>query len=295
MAYLFLSSIGSWFSNNYIRILITTLILVISYVIYYLIAKVIGKKEKKGRINHETAKNLKNIIKISVAILAFTAITLQYQEVLEPFASVWTVAGGTVLGFAAINTIGNLIAGLIVILTKPFAVGDRIKYKGRLADVQEIKLVYTLLEDIDGVKISVPNQKLLKEEIENYGKDMIIRREIFFTAGYDDMPKRVKKVIIGATKSFKPILKFPEPRVDLVDFLDYAVKYRLIVFINNSKIIPKFDHQLRESVFYECRDNGIDLSTPMMVDTKLQSKENTSIPPKTRKYSKKNEGEKTDD
>src|SRR6056297_2974168 len=106
MQQILLNSVSDWFSRNYIRIIITSLIFAVSYAIYFLLAKAISKKEKKSRINHETAKNLKNIMRITMAMLAFTALTIQYQESLQPFASVWTVAGGTVLGFAAINTIG---------------------------------------------------------------------------------------------------------------------------------------------------------------------------------------------
>jgi len=271
-----LEDIGDWFVKYYPSILITIFITAVFYLIFYLAKKQILRIKNKGRINEGTSKSFTNLVKIACIILGLTAIGIQYREELGMFANVFSVAGGTVLGFAAINTLGNLIAGMIVMMTKPFAVGDRIEYKGRLADVKEIKLIYTVMEDIDGVKISVPNQKLLKEEIKNYGKDKILRREIFVTPGFDVEPGIVEEALIEATQEFKSILKFPEPRVDLYEFQDFAIKYRLIVFINNSRIIPKFDHQLRRQVFFTCRKRGVDLSTPHIIIN--PSKENKYKP-----------------
>ncbi|MGM0469415.1 MAG: mechanosensitive ion channel domain-containing protein [Promethearchaeati archaeon] len=182
------------------------------------------------------------------------------------FTGLITVSAGTVIGFASMNTLGNLIAGIIIIAIKPFKVGDRIYFLERIADVIDIKLIYTLLEDVDGVRISVPNQKLIKEEIQNFGSHKILRREIFITPGYGVDPRLVEKALIGAAEKFDNILQYPKPRVDVYEFLNNAVKYRLIVFINNSKIIPRFDYQLKKAVYYICEDYKIDIRTPTLIE-----------------------------
>ncbi|NIO38168.1 mechanosensitive ion channel, partial [Candidatus Bathyarchaeota archaeon] len=66
-----------------------------------------------------------------------------------------------IIGFAAINTIGNAIAGLIVMTSRPFEVGDRIFFEGQFADIVSIDLIYTKMVTLDNVLISVPNQELL--------------------------------------------------------------------------------------------------------------------------------------
>lgn len=71
------------------------------------------------------------------------------------------LAGGTIIGFASMNTIGNVIAGTIVLISKPFKIGDRILFNKQFADVVPIDLIYTRMKTLDNVLISVPNQQLL--------------------------------------------------------------------------------------------------------------------------------------
>jgi small-conductance mechanosensitive channel len=254
-----------FFNENIVPIIIAIVVIVLSYLVFLLIKREINSLAQKKKIDNTTAKNMTNMIKIFLIAVDLTIISLQFIETLGIFMGVFTAAGGTIIGFAAINTLGNLIAGVIIMFGKPFKVGDRIKFKDRLADVVNIKLVYTILEDIDGVTISVPNQKMLKEEIENYGTDKVLRRQIFGTAGYDTEVELVEKAFLEGAAEVGNILQFPEPRVDVFEFLDFAIQYRLIVYINNSKIIPKFDFDLRRAVLKSCKKYGVDLSTPTII------------------------------
>lgn len=270
-----------WFIDNLLPVIYAIITIVILYIFFLFIRKQINRLKKKERFDQTTAKNLVNVLRIAILFLGLIVLSVIFVEAIGVFAGVFTVAGGTIIGFAAMNTIGNIIAGLIVMISRPFEVGDRIMYNNKLADVIDIKLVYTVLKDIDGVIISIPNQKLLKTEIENYGKDRVLRREVFITAGYEVDPRQVETALLEAAKKFQNILKYPEPRVDLYDFLDFAVKYRLIVYINNSKIIPKFNHDLRKAVYYSCKDYKIDLSTPSLImSLGTKSNKDNKTPPK---------------
>jgi small-conductance mechanosensitive channel len=274
------------FRTNVLGILIITLTLIIGVLFFYFIKKQINKQKEKERIDESTAKNLETLSKISVIFIIFIVLTIEIVQLYGTeefgiFGTALATATGTVLGFAGINSLGNLIAGIIIMVSRPFVVGDRINYKGKIADVVDIKLIYTILEDINGVRISIPNQNLLKEEIENYGRRKILRREIFITADFGEDPRHVETALLEAAEKFGNILKFPEPRVDIYEFLDFAIKYRLIVYINNSRLIPKFDHDLRKAVYYSCRDYKIDISTPTLI-SQFQTPEafkKTSPPP----------------
>lgn len=264
----------TWFNENIVPFLISFITVIVGYIIYYLIKKQISRLERKEKFDKTNAKNLISLLKIFVSIIIITLLSIQFSETFSIYAGIFTVAAGTVIGFAAMNTLGNVISGLIIMVSKPFKVGDRIQFKQRLADVIDIKLVYTVMKDIDGVIISIPNLQLLKGEIQNYGQDRIIRRNIKISVGYEIDPRLVEKALLDAAGKFKNILKFPEPRVDLYDYLDYAIKYRLIVFINNSKIIPKFDYDLRKAVYYSCHDFKIDLKTPSLIKSVTNGEKN---------------------
>lgn len=272
-----LDQMAGWINENFSPILFSILTVIISSILYMIIKKQVSRLKRKEKITETNAKNLLSLLKIAIYIIVLIVLSIQFTELFGTLAGVFTVAGGTIIGFAAMNTIGNIIAGLIVILSRPFEVGDRIKYLDRLADVVDIKLVYTVLKDVDGVIISVPNQELLKTEIKNYGKDRILRRKIYANIGYDAELETVEKALLEAASKFKTILKFPEPRVDVYELGDFAVKYRLIVYVNNSKILPKFNHDLRKEVLLTCRKYGLDLSTPSLIKS-VETNPNKDVP-----------------
>jgi len=262
----FFQNIADFFIANIGPFITAGLTIFIAYLIYYVIKKQINRLQKIERIDESTAQNMLRLCRLVIFILVLTLITIQFAETLSLFAGLITVSAGTVIGFASMNTLGNLIAGIIIIMSKPFKVGDRIYFSEKIADVVDIKLIYTVFEDIDGVRISIPNQKLLKTEIQNFKQHKILRRAIFITAGYNVDPRLVEKASLETVERFSNVLKYPQPRVDLYDFLDNTIKYRIIVFINNSKIIPKFDFQLRKAIYYAFEDYKIDMRTPVLIE-----------------------------
>jgi len=190
---------------------------------------------------------------------------MQFSEGIALITTMFTIIGGTILGFAAMNTLGNMIAGIIIMVSKPFNVGDRIIFKQKLADVIDIKLVYTELKDLDEIKISIPNQNLLSNEIQNLGENNIIRREVTVTPGFDVDREKVEKVLLIAAKKVQEVLEDPEPYVWINKFQNYAVEYKLFVFINDLKNLPRIESDLHKIVFDECNANDIDISTPLLL------------------------------
>ncbi|MFO8018336.1 MAG: mechanosensitive ion channel family protein [Promethearchaeia archaeon] len=280
LAQTILEDIADWFTINILPFGVSIATLLISYVIYLIIKNSIQRLAKKGFIIKNTAKNLISLIQILIITIDFIVISIQFGETFGFLAGILTAAGGTIIGFASINTLGNLIAGLIIMTGKPFEVGDRIMFIGKLADIIKIKLMFTILEDINGVTITVPNQKMLKKEIENYGKNKVLRREVKITADYDTDPDKVEKALLEAAEGFNNILQFPEPRVELYEFDDYAIIYRLLVYINNSKIIPNFDYDLRKAVFLSCKNYGVEIRTPTLIQRVGSDKKKNENPEK---------------
>jgi small-conductance mechanosensitive channel len=253
------------FLSYLIPIIISGLVVIFGYIFYIIIRRQISKLTKREKIAEETAGNVIKIIRYIIILIIATGILMQFTETLGLITALFTLVGGTILGFAAMNTIGNMIAGFIVMFSKPFSVGDRIYCEGKLADVIEIKLIYTVLQDLDHVKISVPNQKLLLTEIENYGKNEIIRRHVTVTPSFDEDRKKVEKTLIEAGKSVPFVLEEPEPYVWINSFKDYAVEYKVFVFIDNIAELPHIESNLHKAVLDACKNNNIDISTPLLL------------------------------
>jgi small-conductance mechanosensitive channel len=74
---------------------------------------------------------------------------------------------GVIVGFASQRTLGNFVAGLLIAITQPIRLGDRVTYDGDQGVVEEIGLTYTLIRALDGDRIVVPNEKLASDSIRN--------------------------------------------------------------------------------------------------------------------------------
>jgi len=74
---------------------------------------------------------------------------------------------GVIIGFASQQTLGNFVAGLLIAITQPIRLGDRVSYAGTDGVVEEIGLTYTLIRAVDGTRLVVPNNKLASDPIVN--------------------------------------------------------------------------------------------------------------------------------
>ena len=254
-----------WFSSYLIPILISILAIIIGYILYFIIKKQLLNLAKREKLERNTALNIIKAVKYLIFLVIISAILIQFAESLGLITALFTLVGGTIIGFAAMNTLGNMIAGFIIMLSRPFNVGDRILIGGRIADITEIKLIYTIMVDLDNVKISIPNQKLLEQEIVDLGKKNIIRRHISITPGFEEDRKKVEDTLLIAAKKIPEVLEDPQPYVWINSFQSYAVEYRLYVFINDIKNLPLIESNLHKVVLDTCKEHNIDIRTPLLL------------------------------
>lgn len=256
----------NWLISNLLSFIISLVALLIGFIILLLAKREIRRMAKKHKLEERTAKNLIRIIKIIIYLVVFSAIISQFAESLGLITALFSLVGGTIVGFAAMNTLGNMIAGLIIFISKPLVVGNRIVYEGIMADVIEIKLIYTILEDLDGVELHIPNQKLLSEKIVNFKENgNIVRRSVKVTPGFDEDANKVEEALLEAATKVNELLEDPSPYVWINRYLDYAVEYTLYVFIDDIKNLPFIDSKLHKAVLKTVKEKGIDISTPLLL------------------------------
>ena len=261
----FTGSIIEWLNQNTGNVLYSAAASIVLYIFYRFSKKQIERLGREGILDETASFVLKRVFQwgSSLAFVAF--VIAQFGIKIDLVAGLLVLAGGTVIGFAAMNTLGNAIAGLIIMTSRPFRIGDRVLLDGQFADVEEINLIYTRMVTTDNVSVSIPNQKLLQTEIENYGKDSLLRRQFSVTAGYDEDPVRVKQALLESASDVEGVLASPEPYVWITDFQSYAVEYTLYIYIKDAKSILRIDASVRAAIFESCRRHGIDISTPTII------------------------------
>lgn len=264
----FLDAIGAWCLANMPNIVFSFLAIIVGYIIIKLVAREIKSLRNQKKLEEHAAYTLNRILRWVTFVAVFSIILAQFGITLGVVSGLLTILGGTIIGFAAINTLGNMIAGLIVMTSRPFKVGDRIFFNGQFADVKAIELIYTKMVTLDNVLVSIPNQELLKAEIDNYGKKSVVRRGCSITPGYEVASEQVETALLEAANrlvELKDALKEPKAYVWVTKFGNYAVEYTLYVFIQDIKRLPEIDSNLKRTVLETCKQHGINISTPMII------------------------------
>jgi len=177
------------------------------------------------------------------------------------------LAGGTVIGFASMSTIGNAIAGLILMVSRPFKIKDRLLFQDQYVEVEGIDLIYTRMRTLDNVLISVPNQMVLNTMIQDFSTYNVVRRRCVVTVDYGEKPQRVRELLLEAVKKVDLILEKPEPFVWVTDLQSFAMEYTLYYFIDDVMKIIRIDSGVREAVHEVLSGAGIDMTTPNLIKT----------------------------
>lgn len=261
----FVNSIAAWLSQNTNNIIYSVVAAIVLFVFYRFSIKQIDKLEEQNFLDRTVSFVLKRVFQWGAFLSLVAFVIAQFGIQIDLIAGLLVLAGGTVIGFAAINTLGNAIAGLIIMTSRPFKIGDRVLFDGKFADVEEIDLIYTKMVTPDNVVISIPNQKLLQTDIENYGNNKVVRRRYSITAGYEENPERVKQALLEAPKEVEGVLSSPEPYVWMTDFQSFAMEYTLYVYIDNPQKIQMIDAAMRANILERCSSHKIDISTPTLI------------------------------
>ncbi len=260
-----IQALGDWVLSNLDKVIFPIVTVIVVYAVYKVISREITSLKNQKKLEDHLAYTFNRISKWAAALVVLSAILAQFGVTLGLISGLLTILGGTIIGFAAINTIGNALAGLIVMTSRPFQVGDRIFFNNQFADVVAIELIYTKMITLDNVLVSVPNQELLKAEIDNFGKKRIIRRHVTVTPGFEYDSPTVENALLEAAGKVSRVLKEPKPYVWMTNFKDFAVEYSLYVFISDIKGLPEIDAELHGVVLETCKEHKIDISTPVLL------------------------------
>jgi small-conductance mechanosensitive channel len=227
---------------------------------------------------------------ISIVIISVSAVI-----VLDRFGmnitSILTVlgAGSLAIGFAAQDTLSNMISGFIIMIDRPFRVGDRIRIPtGEVGDVFEIGLRSTKILDFDNNLVVVPNNDLVNTRIVNYGYPRgEIRLTIEISVAYGVDIDRVKMIMIDAAASHPDVLKDPAPEVFLMKLADWSINFTLFCRVPDFKLQFRTSEALRISIYNALNKAKIEIPFPQQVVHHIHDDHQTLHPsPKRKKISR---------
>ncbi|MEZ4321783.1 MAG: mechanosensitive ion channel family protein [Myxococcota bacterium] len=165
---------------------------------------------------------------------------------------------GLTIGFAAQNTLSNVISGIFIFWDRPFVIGDLIDVDGEYGRVETITLRSTRLVTVDGRMLAIPNAKMANEKVASYTNFPHLRLAVEVTVNVNESIGRVREVLLGLCDG-PAFMAEPAPQVVVKALNDYNTLFELRVWIHNERdhIAERF--RLRERVKEALDAAGIDM------------------------------------
>jgi len=134
-------------------------------------------------------------------------------------------AAGLAVGLALQGSLSNFASGTLIILFRPFKIGDVIEAGGVLGVVEEIGVLATIMKSPDNKKIIVPNSEIMGGTITNITANPIRRIDLTFGVAYEDDVDKAKAVLMDEIKKNPKVLSDPAPQVELFELADSSVNF----------------------------------------------------------------------
>jgi len=149
-------------------------------------------------------------------------------------------AAGLAIGLALQGSLANFAAGILIILFRPFKVGDYIEGAGTAGTVESVQMFTSQLKTPDNRTIIVPNSKITSDNIVNYSVNPDRRLDLIFGVSYSDDLKKVRDVIGRVLAAEARILAAPAPTVGVLELADSSVNIAVRPWVKGSDYWPVY-------------------------------------------------------
>ena len=203
-------------------------------------------------------KFIANIIRGAILVFVVLMAIEKFGVTINPLIA---AASAAVFGasFAIQAPLSNYAAGLMVILTRPFKVGDTIKVKGFTGIVEEVKLPCTVLVTEDGEKITIPNKEIVGEVLWNSAENSVVEKQIGIS--YGDDPQKAVDVIREALKKHSKVRQAPVPQVGIESFGDSSINIGMRYWVPTKEYYHVM-YEMNLMVYRSIRQAGITIPFP---------------------------------
>lgn len=244
------------------RILLAILVYIAGKWIVDKIKKSIEKISKKKNVEPSLAsfiRSLSNIVLSFILIICVIGVLgIETSSFVALFAS-----AGVAIGMALSGTLQNFAGGVMILLFKPFKVGDYIEANGQSGTVKEIQIFNTIINTVDNKTIIVPNGGLSTSVMTNYSKESTRRVDWVFGIAYGDNYDTAKEILLDLINKDERILKDTAPFVALTTLNSSSVDIVVRVWVNSGDYWGVY-FDMNEKVYKTFTEKGINIPFPQM-------------------------------
>ena len=252
------------------KVLTALAILIFGLFIIRLVIRLSKKVMRKQGMDETLQKFLSNLLSWTLKILLFVTVIAKLGVATTSFAAI-IGAAGLAVGLALQGSLSNFAGGALIMIFRPFKVGDLIEAQGELGVVKEIQIFTTQLNTPQNKLVIIPNGTLSNGNITNYSAEGKLRIDLTFGVSYDADIKKTKDVLINVLTSQSKVLKDPAPTVNVSELADSSVNFAVRPWAN---VVDYWDvyFDTHEQVKIALDDAGIEIPYPHAVEIQKKVK-----------------------
>jgi small conductance mechanosensitive channel len=235
-------------------------IFIVGRIVAGLITNILNRVMKRSGMDEMLRKFLRNIsyaaLMIFVVIATISSLGIQTASLVAILG-----AAGLAVGLALQGSLANFAAGVLMIVFRPYKLGDLVEVAGTMGFVEEVDVLTTTLRMPDRTKIVIPNGQVMDGKIINYMDSDVRRMELIVGISYDDDIDKARDVVMKALKDSEYVQDEPEPTVTVASLGDSSVNLAVRPWVKSSEYAPA-SHALTERVKKALDANDITIPFP---------------------------------
>ncbi|PWH86277.1 mechanosensitive ion channel family protein [Brumimicrobium oceani] len=225
-----------------------------------MVVKILEKRDSDRGLITFMQGLVSGLVKVLTIVTVFSQVGIEMTSFIAILG-----AAGLAIGMAFSGTLSNLAGGVMILIFKPFKVGDYVTGSGESGTVQEIQIFHTVMTTPDNKTIIIPNGPLYNGNITNFSMQPTRRVDFTFGFGYGEDLKLAKDTILEIVNAHDKIFKDPEPFVKLGSLGDSSVNLTVRVWCNKEDYWDIF-HAIHEEVYqkFDQEVEGLSIPYPQM-------------------------------
>jgi len=237
--------------------------LIVGMWIISILRNALRKRFEKKNVDPSLRGFLNSLIGIGLKLMLWIAVIGMVGVEMTSFIAILGAAGLAV-GMALSGTLQNFAGGIMILLFKPFKVGDFINAQGHSGTVNEIQIFNTILKTPDNKTIIIPNGGLSTGSMTNFSAEPMRRVDFTFGIAYGDDVDKAKEVLMKLIKADKRILNEPaEPFIAVSELADSSVNFAVRVWAEAANYWGIY-FDLTEQVYKAFEKEGLNIPFPQM-------------------------------
>ncbi|MDH3709862.1 MAG: mechanosensitive ion channel [Cyclobacteriaceae bacterium] len=204
------------------KILLALVVLIVGLRIVKILMNLMRNALNTRNVEETLSRFLSNLIgwllKVVVFISVFSILGVETTSFVALLG-----AAGLAVGLALQGSLANFAGGVLILLFKPFKVGDKIQSMGRTGNVKEIQIINTILTTADNKTVILPNGAVMNGDIINYSVEGMIRVDLTVGISYDSDIRKAKELLMQIMQEHPKVLKDPAPFVGVEALADSSV------------------------------------------------------------------------